>query len=478
LKIIIQKRDFSMTIKKKLFRLFLAFGILLTLNIGPLHAGSHVTFTLLEDTAPIWRNPGKGWVFYGKKLSLSPREVAKGNLLYARFKWSDIQPSENTYNWDMIDNAIAEAKSHGIKFAFGVMNCYKHSLPQWVTDSGARTYIVTPNANSDGIERIPYWSNNPVFFAKLNRFIFALGQRYNGNPDIEFVDIRSYGMWGEGHLGKISLTDSGEHIDNISVDELKSNYHTPYIKAFPETTLIVPWGIPAHIPAYQWDVQQGLGMRRDGIPNYNNGGDITFDHGYGPAIIEYGEGYKEMIAAGQWDDTLVSDDILRAKASYAQIGYPPSLFLTQEKEFIENLANKIGYHFVLKQVSVPTPFFKAKQIPITMSWVNKGITYLYKDCYVAVALLDDNDAVIEKSWLTDVTPKESWAPGSIAVTSKAAFHSAEPGTYKFAVGLFTRTDLAQPDYKIGNQGRTSTGWTVITNSVDLIGSPPARPKRL
>jgi len=28
-----------------------------------------------------------------------------------------------------------------------------------------------------------------------------MARRYDGNPNVEFIDIGSFGMWGEGHTG-------------------------------------------------------------------------------------------------------------------------------------------------------------------------------------------------------------------------------------------------------------------------------------
>ena len=40
---------------------------------------------------------------------------------------------------------------------------------------------------------------DPVFLRKLDHFLEVLAARYDGNPNIAFVDIGSYGLWGEGH---------------------------------------------------------------------------------------------------------------------------------------------------------------------------------------------------------------------------------------------------------------------------------------
>jgi len=79
-----------------------------------------------------------------------------------------------------------------------------------------------------------------VFLTKIQAFIAAFGKRYDGNPNLAFVDIRDYGNWGEGHIGmlghnsKLVLTSSAS---------LQQNYLLPYVTAFPHTQL-VPDGNP------------------------------------------------------------------------------------------------------------------------------------------------------------------------------------------------------------------------------------------
>jgi hypothetical protein len=52
---------------------------------------------------------------------------------------------------------------------------------------------------------------------KLDTFLAALARRYDGNPNVEFIDVGTYGMWGEGHTFMSSKQDTLEirklHID-------------------------------------------------------------------------------------------------------------------------------------------------------------------------------------------------------------------------------------------------------------------------
>ena len=444
-------------------------------------ASGSINVGVLEDTNTIiWRNPGKGWVSYGTSFptSLPAGQQAMVNVMYFRPNWATIQPGENTFNWSYIDNAITSARNNGVKVAFGFINAdvepyiTPNATPQWVFDAGAGYYQVGPNSFAATTFKVPYWSTNSVFFAKMNAFISALGQRYNGNTNIAWIDIRNYGEWGEGHLGNINTATNGQSIPYISVGELETNYFKPYLDAFPNTHLVIPWGSAMYNPAYTWAVQQGAGMRRDGIPDWSDGSDITFASGYGPAVIEYTASYDDLVASGLWTNSAVCADILRAKASYSQISWS-SDFLNNFSNSMASIENQMGYHFVLTNVLMPQWFSTITPNAFTMNWVNKGVTYLYEPCSVAMALLDGGNNVVGKSWLAGVSPKNTWAPGPITVASTMSFNTVPAGNYQLAVGLFTSTNQVQPNFSIGNQGRKANGWYIITNISLLNIAQPA-----
>jgi hypothetical protein len=108
-----------------------------------------------------------------------------------------------------------------------------------------------------------------------------------------------------------------------------------------------------------------------------------------------------------------------------------------------------------------------------MNWGNKGVTFLYEPCSIALALLDASNNEIARSWLSGINPQKNWAPGPVMVASSINFSGVPTGNYQLAVGLFTSTNQARPDFMIGNQGRTSNGWYAITNLPVLNIAPPA-----
>ena len=71
-------------------------------------------------------------------------------------------------------------------------------------DAGCRgfEYVVGGDDPTSGGKRIPRIEPDyadPIYLEKHAAFLKALGERYDGRPDVEFLDIGSYGVWGEWH---------------------------------------------------------------------------------------------------------------------------------------------------------------------------------------------------------------------------------------------------------------------------------------
>ena len=114
------------------------------------------------------------------------------------FYWSELEPQKGKYNWSLIDQSMAPWTSHGKKVILRVSTSgythWKapvsgHGTPQWVYNLGVAS--VTEN---DASVLPQYW--NPIFLQNLDTFAQALAQRYDGSPNIAYIEI-GLGVGGE-----------------------------------------------------------------------------------------------------------------------------------------------------------------------------------------------------------------------------------------------------------------------------------------
>jgi hypothetical protein len=424
----------------------------------PATAASTVSIEPARDNAMLL-NPGKGFVQYYGPDKYTKDYISVG---YNRWCWSDIEPKEGEFKWQVIDDFIKEFKNYGKKSAFGVMSVStgigkEYVTPKWVFDAGAAPLAIPDDTSPTGQQFIPKTWDDPVFLQKLKTLIQALGKRYDGDPDIAFLDIRDYGNWGEGHIGMLNAPG----IVLTPPENLKQNYFLPYFQAFPHTQLIVPWGWDGYDTVYDWAVSKGAGMRRDGILSQysKDGSECLRAYGHAPAVFEYCSGYNDMKKSGWWKpDVLRNTFFPGGKPTYMQ--WDPRIF-EENRDFILGLGNYVGYHFVLQKASFPDRFKRSLPFELNLQWLNDGVAPLYEPCHVAVALLDGQGQVVEKQWLADIDPRK-WSSGAGQdYTEKVKFTAAPAGTYKLAVGLFLDRKDPSPAYRLGIQGRAPDGWYVL-----------------
>lgn len=416
-------------------------------------------------------NPGKGWVLYGMPSDHTASTMAYASVGYMRYDWSSIEPAEGVYNWSAIDNALNAWKAHGKQFAFGVMNANSsdwdipYITPQWVFADGA-AYILSHTfdnvSGKTGIEYVPVWSD-PIFQQKVKGFLTALAQRYDNNPSIAYIDVRSYGNWGEQHVYGIPPSVAASSTD-------VQNYIQMYKDVFKRTQLMVPWGMSNYDSVYDWAVANGVGIRRDGLMVDSNGSELTRAYGRTPSVFEFYASYQWLVQNGYWSDAKLISDVGIGKPSYIGMGQwdnDADIMLTKEQPLIASLANQMGYYFVVTNATLPTTISNNQPVNISLSWSNQGVNYLYKSCEVAVALLDSSNNVIQRQWIAGSNP-DTWAPGQTTQQNfSVTFTNLPGGTYKLAVGLFQNTSDSNPTYRIGNQGRTANGWYVLASKVNL-----------
>ena len=408
------------------------------------------TISKTYESEEVLLNPGKGFVL---RDSLDDSCDDMVSVVYYRVGWSTIEPEEGQYNWDILDSKINNCARRGKKFAFGIMNvCIsspkEYVTPKWVFDAGAEYYVYEKTDGSRQI--IPEWTD-PIFLEKLNNFIKALAERYDGNENIAYIDIRSYGSYGEQHLTSIGGTD-------ISAEQLKELFIQPYMDAFNSTMLVSPWGKEMYNDVYKWAVDNGVTIRRDGIMQLYNGKQI-FEHAYGklPTIFEYFSSYKVLKQNGLWDQEKLLDYVETWHPSY--IEFFTDMY-AENKEFCEMLANKIGYYFKFKGATYTNTTSTIEETPISLKFVNEGVAPLYEPCTVYIGLLDENYNLVKK-YKTDIDP-HTWMPNEeIQEDLNIKLDDIEDGKYIISLGLFYNETDENPTYLLGNSGGTEDKWYVF-----------------
>lgn len=431
-----------------------------------------VTLSLADSDEQIYTNPGKGFLRYSISGTQSEDVLKYTSSGYARFSWAEIEPTEGAYNWQPIDDAIAYWQAQGKGFAFGVINANTASYsqyvtPKWVFDAGAQ-YTQTTLSNGS-IQYTPVW-NDSVFIQKVTNFVNALAERYDGNDSIEFIDIRSYGNYGEFHVGNLNSTA-------LSLDDRKKHVDI-YANAFDETNLMMNVNKAADTGLIaKYAVSRGVGLRNDGIANNAAMAGLTLDAKYKtPVALEFASSYQTLKnnaanitsdnADRLWNERSYVKGFELSSANYMDLGQYNSdsdLFIEDNEEIIKDIADRMGYKFALKDIKISTDIKNGALCSVTTTWENTGVSYLYRDCHIALAVLDESGTELYRAWL-DNTDAKTFAPNSVTeCIDQFNIWNLNEGEYTLAIGLFIDKANDEPDYQICNVSRYDNGWYPVAN---------------
>ncbi len=124
-------------------------------------------------------------------------------LVYANLRWADFEPEPGVYDFASFEeeNHFTLWKEQGkhliIRFVMDVPGSKKHlDIPQWLYEQtkDGKYYNV-----SYGRGYCPDYTNKTLIAAH-RRAIAALGERYDSDPFVAYIELGSLGHWGEWHV--------------------------------------------------------------------------------------------------------------------------------------------------------------------------------------------------------------------------------------------------------------------------------------
>jgi len=363
------------------------------------------------DNGAALANPGMGWVFhyydnepehYGSRLPASDTLDSWPGLtvIYLRIPWSYIEPEEGQCHWSVLDTPAQRWIAKGKQVAFRITcseSWTRWAAPRWVHDAGAKGCDFRPGT---GVEPGgPFWEpdfDDPIFLQKLDRFLAAMAARYDGSPEVAFIDVGSLGVWGEGHTWAstrrpITPATVKRHIDL-------------YKKHFPKTLLVANDDLggpettgPSEV--MQYAVDQGLTLRDDSIlvqPGkraYFHAGWAQAFWPHTPVILE-SEHYGNSKARGCWQDgSLYLKAVDDYHASYASIHWWPHEFLEENRELVRKINLRLGYRLQLVEASWPKTVRIGTPLEFIAAWRNAGVAPCLPGGYPAVTLKDSQGGI-------------------------------------------------------------------------------------
>ena len=366
------------------------------------------------DTGEALVNPGMGWTLhfysnyienYGSKLEPSDTldDWPGLSVIYLRVPWSFLEPTEGEFNWSLFDTPAQRWIAKGKQIAIRVScseSWYRYATPKWVQDAGAKgvNFNFGKGPAPDGQLWDPDYLD-PVFLAKLDRFLAALARRYDGNPNVAFIDIGSFGMWGEGHTGFSSQLNEAQ---TLAVVKQHIDLHLKYFKT---TQLCIsddvagPTKPGRHFPAMDYALAKNVTMRDDSIlvqPPPNSWYHAEMAQEFWPrmpVILEH-EHYGSSKARGAWRGDLLLKSVEDYHASYLSIHWWPREELNENRETIERINRRLGYRIQLMQIGWPAEVKRGESFVVETAWANAGVAPCSGSGFWALTLKDAKGGIV------------------------------------------------------------------------------------
>ncbi len=433
--------------------------------------------TPFHDATRALVNPHKGWYHHFPDNHINKYQIALDadllefpgmDHLYIRLAWAYLEPREGQFDWAVIDRIIEKWTAHGLGIAFRI-SCKETSTdrveqqfatPRWVKEAGAQGgfYRMGQPTGPDGPWEPVF--DDPIFLAKLDRFLAAFAARYDHQPWVRYVDIGSIGDWGEGHSWAGSRKEVGFAARKQHVDL--------HLKHFKRAQLVVSDDFvyalsnPAERQALHRHVlTNGISYRDDSIlvNGYLAGTSDTFTvrspeffadaYRQTPTVFEL-EHYGTVKRLGNWEgrpDSQVAKygqgkkgpDYFRGAlellhATY--IGYHGYAheWLADNPEFTREMLNRCGYWLFPVAVEWPEPARLGENLPLALTLENRGVAPPYQPYELRVKLSGG-----ATNWVGTLTnANKTWLPGAPIVLRYELALPAHlpPGDYQLALGLF------------------------------------------
>lgn len=362
--------------------------------------------TRLVDNGMALVNPGMGWTmhFYSNLLEnygsrLEPSDVLEDfpglSTVYLRLPWAFVQPEEDRYSWEVLDTPAQSWIQAGKRVAFRITateNWMQSATPEWVYVAGARFYEV------NGYKEPEY--DDSVFLAKLDSFLERMARRYDGNPNVAFIDIGHFGMWGEGH----TVLTTPVHGKEWGLETQKRIVDL-YCKHFRSTQLVISDDFAGHdakvvhASIIDYALSRGVTLRDDSILVQPRPRHWYHSEMAGlfwptmPVVLEH-EHMLGSMERGAWDRELLLRSVEDYHASYMSIHCWPRQELEENRDVIRRINLRLGYRLQNTYVQWPDTVKKGKPFEIVSEWRNAGVAPCYGGGFPCFTIKDSLGGVV------------------------------------------------------------------------------------
>lgn len=410
-------------------------------------------------------NPGMGFVTGRSFNDDTHRKTVKGIIeelspdfprcSLAEFKlfWGEIEPEPDRYDFAFVDGLLKKARQRDQDISIRFMPWFPlvaHSTPQWFRERAKRSFRCKFNQWSGpekGLTEEDFWApdfNDPFFLERQHALLAAFGERYNGHPEIAWLDVGCIGNWGEWHTSNTVPTVPMPTAANA---ESVVDWHFKY---WDRTRIVANFQNPA---AFRYAAGKGAGWRCDGIdsPGIQARVGALLTDEPGASAWRRGPITGEPVEKVCRNPDRTLRQMLEWHASSVNWKRQP---VTPTRKSVDYFLRHCGYRLVVRDLRHAATARAGDALHLRLEMENAGVAPLYRNYILAVRLSqEERNTVIETS--ADVV---SWLPGvHVVETALLLPLDLRRGHYRLSLGLLDPHDHASA-VRFANAGRLPDGW--------------------
>ena len=393
---------------------------------------------------------------------LSNKDYPSTTIAYWRVYWKFLEPEMGKYRWDIIDKALEMAEKRGQTLIFRAMpygTGDRLDVPDWYRK------MVGPNKNWKYNNPTNAWlvdADDPRYAQYFGKLIREMGERYDGHPAFEAVDLSIVGAWGEGAGSEMICQTAMEALVDAYAESFKK---TPLIALlmdekthkYANSKIEMGWRVDCIGDLGFWATDQnGWSHMYDYYAREIINFDVQDSWLHSPISFEICGTFltwKNQQKYGREEVKYIFDQSLKWHMSSFNAKSSP--VPDEWKDLVDDWLKKMGYRFVLRRFTYPTEVTQNGKLEFTTWWENKGVAPCYKDFIPAIRLKSGgNDAI---TVFPDVNLKK-WLPGDIVFDDAIYIPADLPiGTYEVQIALVDRQKHL-PRINLAIEGKLEDGW--------------------
>lgn len=403
-------------------------------------------------------------------------------------RWNKLNPAKGVYDWTDFEKLLNAHAEHGLGYGLRVFpyaspmgrkNKYTVEsdydwTPSYVYEAGAKKdYAKMTDGGVEYTLAVPRW-DDPIYIQAAKDFAAALAAKYDGDPRLEYIDIRAFGNWGEWHIAHFDGSQMPS--DSVQIDMLEY-----YASMFKKTLLVLPSdgkGEP-----FARAMELGIAKRDDGLigtPWREDSLAIAYKAGL-PTIGENISTYEIMLTYDnvipggylKWTVDRWKEVVYKSHMTYYVLdqdnnaGYQ---FYLDNKEDADSISKVLGYNFSISKAELVTVTRGAKapggadetSHTLNITVKNTGLAPCFFDVYMVAEFVDGDGNVLEQLGKTIHIPKGTFKDEDVKefsftnkVTGGIADVAAQPGV-SVALSIYESEEAYKagknPTVKFDNDG--------------------------